>query len=176
MASNDKKPEYKGPGTVASALGYANLDSAIGAATGAVVGGLAGNLTAPKKATAAMEDFGSHVVINGKNAAKLSSLDMAATAISEATHGNIGVRAAKTGLGAAIGIAALAAVGTIVGVVRGVKKAKAGKEQFDELTNHNTALEQKLQDSNQRLDDVKSFVAKIDAERAKALSQGAARA
>lgn len=195
--ADTKKPEYKGPGEAAAALGQSQVDGYVAGAIGAGAGAIAGAALHDEKKMEKMINAAKTLEKAGVSSAKVAR-DTSRQIIAKAGSGvseealETAVRVVREngpikqfwhemgrgGKALAASVAGLLVIGTIgnlVGVVRGQKKAEAGRRQFEALATENTLLQEKLAAANTQLAENKSFVASLQAERGKPASTEASR-
>lgn len=184
--SNGDKPKYKGPSEATTAMGQSYVDGMTGSTVGIVAGIAAGAAThkpeLTKKIKAALET---------KNLADLHEegvgwkhgrmpnegiLEEAERFLEQhkgwRRHWHNMERGGKMFAGALAGFFIAGAIGNIVGYFRGINKAKAAREQFDDITAENQALKHTLNAIEVQAASGKSFTATLDNERNKPAEQG----
>ena len=189
----DKKLEYKGANDTVVALGQSAYDgyigSAVGAAAGAVAGAALHDKTKTESVRTANKTIKDHILatwkkaehnIDGegwKNAREMGSgISPEALETAERVLKEEGIikqvwhsmgRGGKAITGAIIGMTLLNAAGTAIGYFRGERKAKAARQQFEDMASENQILQTKLEATEAQLASSKSFVDSLASERSR---------
>ena len=194
MSDKDNQ-KYKGPSDIVVGWGQSQVDSLVGtiagAAAGAATGAIAHNKEKHVQAQLASETKfkvfldkikrGVESAVDGsseswKTAAGTPGVSSEALETAERFYAeNKGFKAlwhsmSRGGKAIVTAIAGAAVVGTIAqmtGWVRGAKKSKAAREQFEEISAENAALRQGITAAQAQLDQSKSFVDALHNERGK---------
>jgi hypothetical protein len=148
---NSTEQEKNGVGKVASVFGQSTVDGLKGFGVGAAIGAVVGAVSGK-----------ANTFVNSRTAGTLSQFGVKSSAVIGAyVVANIG-----------------GAIGSIVGLFRGYRKAKAAEQQFNEITNENRELKSKLSGIETAAaivngESQKSYVADLENQRAKQTAQGA---
>lgn len=194
--SNSDKPKYKGPSDDVVAWGQSEVDGATGFLAGAALGAATGALTHNKEkhvqaelafktkakiffeklkrgATVPGDEWKAGQSIPGVSSEAIETVE----SFFEKNKGLKGFwhsmsRGSKAIVGAIAGAMVISTVAQIVGWIRGAKKSRAARDQFEDLATENQALKLSLATIETRAAGAKSFTSALEKERAQSAEPG----
>lgn len=186
--SNSDKPKYKGPSDTVVAFGQSGVDSLIGTVAGAGIGAAGGALSHNEN-----KRFWAKIARKINNVTQkqpipkerweieheISGISSSPEVIETAenflkkngafkSEWHSISRGAKIAIGALAGAMILGTVMQITGWIRGAKKSRAARDQFEDLATENQALKLSLATIETRAAGAKSFTSALEKERAEA--------
>lgn len=168
-----KELEYKGPSETVAALGQASVDGTFGGLVGGAVGGAVGaslhNNETSDQVTRAIRTRAAHIVGAGRSVQSPEIIETVDRVLSENQGGkrlwHVLSRKTKVLVGAMVGMIAVSAVVQAISLVRGEKRARAGKQQFEDIMRQNEVLQQQLRVAGEDGKHPRSFVDALNDER-----------